>query len=132
MMRFFGFLVALALVLGAGAQDFRATISGQVTDHSWAAIANAKVRATQRSTNEVAAAVTNQDGFYTLSYLQPSTYDVEVEAPGFSRMRRQSVTLMVAEKLDLPFQLEVGAVTENVTVSASIVEVETADASGGL
>jgi len=132
MIRFSGFFMALVVVLGGGAQDFRATISGQVTDHSGAAIANAKVRAVQRSTNQVANALTNQDGFYTLSYLQPSTYDIEVEAAGFSRMSRADVTLMVAEKLDLPFQLEVGKVSEKITVAANVVEVETADASGGL
>src|SRR5580704_18088742 len=84
------------------AQDFRATISGQVSDHLGAAVPNAKVRAIQRSTNEAFSAVTNQDGFYTLPYLPPSTYTLEVQADGFSMQRRANVSAMVAEKLDLP------------------------------
>src|SRR4051812_34393206 len=124
--------VFLGILLSANAQDFRATISGQVTDHTGAAVSNAKVRAVQRSTNQAVSAITNQEGFYTLPYLQPSTYDVEVQAPGFSLMRRQNVALMVAEKLDLPIQLELGRVNEEITVKAESVTVQSADASGGL
>ena len=47
-------------------------------------------------------AVTDRDGFFTLPYLQPSSYTLEVEAAGFRTARRENVTLMVAEKLDLP------------------------------
>jgi hypothetical protein len=114
------------------AQDFRATISGQVTDNSGAAVPDAKVRAIQRSTNEVTSAVTNRDGFYTLPYLQPSTYTIEVEAAGFSLQRRANVSLMVAEKLDLPIQLEVGKLNQAVTVVENAAEIQTADASGGM
>jgi hypothetical protein len=125
-------VILLILPLGVAAQDFRATISGQITDGSGSAIPNAKIRATQRSTNEAFHAVTNQDGYYTLPYLQPSTYDLEVEATGFTTQRRAGVTLMVAEKLDLPVQLELGKVTEAVTVVAETTTLATADASGGL
>ena len=89
----------------------------------------AKVLATERSTNEAFHAVTNQDGYYTLPYLQPSTYDLEVEATGFTSQRRTNVTLMVAEKLDLPIQLELGKVSETITVVAESASLQTADAS---
>src|SRR2546425_632251 len=123
-------LVPLVLALCASGQDFRATISGQVTDATGAAIPNAKVSALQRATHQVTTAVTNQDGFFTLPYLQPSTYAVEVEAAGFNTLRRENVTLMVAEKLDLPLRLHVGAVSEKITVTAEAVDLQTADASG--
>jgi hypothetical protein len=129
---FFGF----SLVLAAGtlaAQDFRATITGQVMDGTGAAVPGAKVRAVQRNTNQATEATTNQDGYYSLPYLQPSTFDIEVGAEGFSKLRRENVTLMVAEKLDLPLKLEVGQVNTQVTVTAEPAEVvQTADASGGL
>ena len=124
-------LLLLGLAVCANAQDFRATISGQLTDHLGAPIPNAKVRAVQNSTNEAFSAVTNQDGFYTLPYLPPSTYTVEVQADGFSMHRRENVTLLVAEKLDLPIHLELGQVTETITVTANTGDVQTADASGG-
>jgi hypothetical protein len=127
------FWVLLSVALGSVvAQDFRATITGQVSDPSKAAIPDAIVKATQRSTGAVTQAKTNQDGYFTLTYLQPSTYDIEVSADGFSKSLRQNVTLLVAEKLDLPFTLQVGEMTQAVTVSADAIEVQSADASGGL
>ena len=124
--------LGIALAVSASAQDFRATISGRVTDSSGAAIPNAKVRALQQSTNEVTPTVTDRDGFYTLPYLQPSTYAVEAEAAGFSLRRLENITLMVAQKIDLPIQLEVGKVTEKIIVMADVADLQTADASGGL
>src|SRR5262245_49341714 len=125
-------LLVCSLGLCLFAQDFRATISGQVTDTTGAAIPDARVRAVQRSTNTAIEAITNKEGFYTLPYLLPSTYDIEVTADGFQRLRRPNVTLMVAEKLDLPLKLQLGKVTEQVTVTADIEVVQSADASGGL
>ncbi len=124
-------LAALSCVLFA--QDFRATISGQVTDSSGAAIPGAKVRAVQRSTNQVSEVTTNHNGFYTLPYLQPSTFDLEVTSTGFNTLRRENITLMVAEKLDLPIKLEVGQISTQVTVSTEAPElIQTGDASGGM
>ena len=124
--------LGIALALGASAQDFRATISGRVTDSSGAAIPRAKVRAIQQSTNEIVPTITDHDGFYTLPYLQPSTYAVEAEADGFSLRRIEKITLMVAQKYDLPIQMEVGKVTQKVTVMADAADLQTADASGGM
>src|SRR5260221_342036 len=120
------------LVATAAAQDFRATITGYVTDESGATVPNAKVRATQRSTNQITQAVTNRDGYYTLTYLNPSTYDIEVEASGFSRAHQVGLELMVAEKRDLSISLTIGRTSEQVTVTAEANELQTADASGGL
>ncbi|MCU1263643.1 MAG: hypothetical protein JWO80_6528, partial [Bryobacterales bacterium] len=114
------------------AQEFRATVSGQVIDKHGAAIPGAKVTATQRSTNQVVSQTSNQEGFFALTYLLPSTYDVEVEAAGFKRLHRPDVTLMVAEKVELQLQLEVGEVSQEVTVSATAEILATGDASGGM
>src|SRR5258708_3376309 len=112
------FALFAVLVLSLSAQDFRATITGTVADQSGAAIAGAKVRAVQRNTNQATEVDTNHEGRYTLPYLQPSTYDIEVVATGFHKTKRENVTLMVAEKVDLPFQLEVGQMTQEITVTA--------------
>ncbi len=126
-------MLALCLIASAAwAQDFRATISGTVTDKSGAAIAGAVVRATQRNTNEVKETKTDNTGSYSLPFLQPSTFDVDVAAAGFNKVRRSNIALLVAEKLDLSFQLEVGNVSEQVTVTASAEALQTADASGGV
>src|ERR1043165_9763162 len=125
-------LVILAIAASAWAQDYRATITGQVTDRTGAAIPNARVKAIQISTSQTTVTTTNQDGYYSLSYLTPSDYTVEVEAEGFNGARNERVTLLVAAKQDLPFRLEVGKVSEKITVTAEAGDVQTADASGGL
>ncbi|HTM49225.1 MAG TPA: TonB-dependent receptor [Bryobacteraceae bacterium] len=125
--------ILAVFISGLPAQDFRATISGQVTDATGAALAGARVKAVQRNTNQAIERETNADGFYTLTYLQPSTYDVEVTREGFRKSRREAISLLVAEKLELSFTLEVGQVTQEVTVTSGPSElIQTADASGGL
>jgi hypothetical protein len=116
----------------AAGQDSRGSISGFVTDASGAPVAGAKVRATQRSTNQVTDATTDHDGYYTLPYLQPSDYDVEATAEGFKKARRAGVVLLVADKLEVNLKLELGAVTSEVTVVAEANTIQTADASGGM
>src|SRR5215472_15902726 len=97
--------VLLKSIIGAAgllsAEEFRGTISGQVMDPSGAAIVGATVRAIQRGTNQATEATTNQDGYYTLPYLQPSNYDVEVSANGFHKTRKENITLLVAQTVDL-------------------------------
>jgi hypothetical protein len=128
--------ITLTLAFGAAgllpAQEFRGTIAGQVRDGSGAAIVGATIRAIQRSTNQATGATTNQDGFYVLPYLQPSDYDVEVSANGFRKMKKENVALLVAQKLDLDFKLEVGQMNQEITVQAEVEVLQTADASGGM
>ena len=104
-------LLLSILIPAAFAQDFRGTISGQVTDETGAAIPGAKVRAIQRNTNTSIERETNADGFYSLPFLMPSIYDIEVTAQGFRTMRRANVELLTADKLDLPFRLQIGEVS---------------------
>jgi len=89
----------LLTTFAAQAQDFRAMVSGQVTDKTGAAIPGAKVTATQRSNNQTTTQVTNQDGSYTLTALIPSTYDIEVEATGFKREKKTGLTLLDSDKI---------------------------------
>src|SRR5438876_10124225 len=65
------------------AQDFRATILGQVTDPSGSAIPNATVKATRIDTNQTTEAKTSANGIYTIPFLNPGTYNVEASASGF-------------------------------------------------
>jgi hypothetical protein len=122
----------LVLTATALAQDFRATVSGRVTDSSGLGVPQAKVTVTQKSSGQATIVATNPDGYYTAPYLQPSVYDIEVSAQGFNNTRRQDVTLLTAQKAEVGFQLTVGAVSESVTVTAGADVVESSDASGGL
>src|SRR5258705_6320585 len=91
-------LLAMLLPWGVPAQDFRATLSGQVTDRSGAAIPDAKVRAVGRATNQATVPDTNQDGFFPLPYPAPGIYDVQAEPTGFNTTPRAQLTPLVPPK----------------------------------
>ena len=81
-----GLLGAMLLLASAGivtAQEFRATVKGQVVDSSKAAVPGATVTVKNAETNEVATAVTNAEGNYTLPFLRPGLYTLAVELTGF-------------------------------------------------
>ncbi len=85
-------LVCAALVLamagGVTAQEFRATVRGQVADTSKGALPGATVTVQNQDTNEVATATTNNEGAYTIPFLRPGNYTVTVEMSGFQKHTR--------------------------------------------
>src|SRR3954471_17530220 len=91
--------VALLLVLtgSAAAQEFRATVRGQVVDTSQAALPGATVTLRNQETNEVATATTNNDGNYTIPFLRPGVYTLTVEMSGFQKYNRTDMRLEVSQ-----------------------------------
>ncbi len=127
-------LVYLCLTLGLGiarAQESRGTIAGNVTDPGSAAVAGATVLVTNTETNLVSRSATNDTGYFVVSLLNPGSYSVSVEAPGFKRSVREGLQLNVGGRLELLFQLEIGALTEAITVKAEAAMLDTASASSG-
>jgi len=124
-----------AVVLAASAlwaQDFRATITGQVKDPSGAPIVNANVKAVKEGTNETKETKTNAEGLYTLTYLDPGRYAVEITSQGFSTLNRTGIVLLTADKLNLSVTLEVGQVTQAITVVGEQELIQTQTAARGL
>jgi hypothetical protein len=124
--------VLLCLVPLTRAQDFRATVLGQIVDPSNAPIPTATVKVVKEGTNETKEAVTNNNGFYVISFLDPGTYNLEVTAKGFNPVRRGGVQVLVADKLNFSFTLELGQVTEAITVTGEQELIQTGTASRGL
>ncbi len=124
-------LLLVASVAPVFGQEFRGLIIGQVTDHAGAAVSNATVTAIREGTQQIYAAQTSRGGDYSIPYVQPGVYTITVEAAGFKKSTRGGVTLDVSGKLNLNFTLEIGSVTETVTVQSETSLVNTADASGG-
>ena len=114
------------------AQDFRATISGLVTDQNGQAVANAIVKAIRVNTNETKEVRTTSEGRYSIPYLNPAIYNIEVTANGFQTLKRETITLRIADKLDLPLRLTVGAVSETVVVTTQQESIEAGSADRGL
>lgn len=110
------------------AQEFRATLTGRITDASGAAVANAKITVKNLRTNEVTDVTSNEEGYYTAPFLIPSDYSVTVEAGGFKRAVNDTLTLNVNDKRTVDFALEVGQLeqTINVTADAPLLEADTA------
>ncbi len=128
----FGVLIlALAAVATAVAQETRGSITGRVTDAQGGLIPGASVTVTNTETNAISRTTTNETGYFEVNLLLPGLYSVAAEAPGFKKTLRSGLSLMVAGRLDVPIQLEVGQLAETVEVSATAALLETTSASGG-
>jgi hypothetical protein len=120
MMSVIGFIFAL-FVLGFShallGQAVTATLLGTVTDATGAAVANAKVTATEVATSATHVSSTNESGNYTFPGLQPGPYSVTVEAKGFKKVTQQNIDLLSNSAVRIDLSLTPGNVTETVTVT---------------
>ena len=116
MRRFLFALLTTATLLSA--QEFRGTFSGSVTDAQGAAIPKAKIVAIETRTNTKANAVSEATGEYTIPFLAPGIYNISAEAAGFKKYTQQGITLSAGEHPVVDIHLEVGAVSDSVTVTA--------------
>lgn len=114
------------------AQEFRATLTGRVADPTGAAMPNVTVQAANTGTNEVAAAVTNNQGAFTLPLLKPGTYRLSAEAAGFKKYIRDNIVLNVGDTVGVDIAMSVGESNESVTVQAEALALETENADHGL
>ncbi len=121
----------LAFASVAAAQEFRATVRGQVIDSSKGALPGATVTLTNTATNETASAVTNADGSYSVPFLRPGSYTMSVELSGFQRYTRSGMVLQVNETATINVEMGVGGLTEQVSVTAESPLLETSNASRG-
>ena len=101
------------------AQSPTARVVGIVTDETAAAVPGALVSVRNLSTGVRAEAQSNQTGIYNLLFLEPGRYELTVEAKGFRRYRRPSVAAETGQVVSLDVSLQVGEVTESLTVSES-------------
>lgn len=120
-------LLLLSLAPPAGAQEFRATVTGTVTDPAGLAMPGVTITVTNTQTNEVATAVTNEQGVYSLPFLRPGVYKVTAELEGFSKYEQDQVQLELGQARTINIQLQVGNLSEVVTVVSEAIEASKAD-----
>src|SRR3989442_2661279 len=120
------FAVAVVLVLAgaAGAQVEQGTITGTVVDEAGAVVPGARVTATRVGTQVARDTTTNGKGYYALPYLAAGSYDVTAELAGFKRARVAVVTVRVGLTATVDLTLTVGSVQTEVTVNASMGQLE--------
>ncbi len=121
-------LCVLASALTCFGQESRATLTGHVSDPNGAAVPGAGVIVKNNQTNLETRTTTNDEGNYTVPFLQPGMYTVAVEAQGFKRAESSQVELHTADKATMDITLEIGAVGEvvNVSAAAPLLEADTA------
>src|SRR5581483_10516168 len=101
--------------------QFRASIQGTVTDTTGAAIPNAQVILKDNATNATQTATTNGEGIYNFGQLPPDKFTITASASGFTQKVLQKVTIIPEQANSINIQLELGAVSTSVTVSADTV-----------
>src|ERR1039458_4026239 len=124
-------LLAAVLVLTAfvvSAQTEKAQLTGVLTDPSKAVVADAKVTLSNVATGAERTATTGSDGYYTLVSLEPGTYTLRVQKPGFETIVQSGLKLDVAQSARVDFTLSLGSTSQQISVTASgaLLEAETA------
>jgi Carboxypeptidase regulatory-like domain/TonB-dependent Receptor Plug Domain len=124
-------LFALLFSLPLIAQKTTGTIRGTVTDPSGAVVAGAQVTVTNVNTAASRTATTGAEGLYAFTDLQPGIYDVKVSHAKFRESVTKGVELNVSSEALINASLQLGAVTDQVTVEANAVQVETSTGAVG-
>ncbi len=125
----------LALLLAAPAAvvaQSTGQVNGIVTDTTGAVLPGVTVEATSTATGAVRTAVTSRDGLYTIPLLQPGGYIVKASLSGFRNAVRDGVRVTVTETSRVAFELQVGQLTDTITVTAQANLVETSNATHGI
>src|SRR5437763_1844558 len=118
-------LLALVSANRTDAQVLYGSVSGTVTDQSGAAVAHAHVVAMNRATNVQREADADENGHYLIPDLPPGAYDLSVSATGFKPLTQTDLTVATNAITNADVRLQVGAVSERVTVEASTVTLQT-------
>jgi len=107
------------------------TLVGTVVDPSGAPLAGANVTAVNEGTKVKYPGTTNSDGYYSIQFIVPGTYDVTVEQAGFTKLTKTGRIVTINQAVRTDFNLQVGSTTTSVTVSASSPPIATDDATLG-
>lgn len=119
-LRFNPALVLLIVLIWTGlmfAQSPLGTITGTISDTQNARVPGVEVTATQVGTGLSFKATSSGDGTYVIPNLPVGRYEVEASAAGFKSFRRTDIVLEVSQRLRLDIALELGALTETITIT---------------
>ncbi|MBI4890861.1 MAG: carboxypeptidase regulatory-like domain-containing protein, partial [Acidobacteria bacterium] len=125
-------LVFLAILAAVPAWGQTARITGIVTDSSDAVMQGVEVTATNTSTGVSRKAVSNDQGNYSMPFLQPGPYRITAQASGFKPLSRDGITLVVDQVARIDIRMEVGQLTETVEVKAEATLVDSSNATLGV
>ena len=124
-------LVAALLATSSAVAQSTATVQGSVTDSKGAVLPDATVIVKNRNTSSERTTQTDSNGNYQVAALPPGVYSIEVRVQGFKTGLADQVTLEVAKTIVQNFQMDVGAISEQVLVSSDVPVIETSTTSVG-
>ena len=114
-----GIVLAAAFNGSMPAQSIFGTLTGIISDPSNAVVAGAKVVLRDEDSKVTRDTVANHDGFYTFVSVQPASYQVIVESPGFEKYQENRVVINGGDKINVNITLKVGSTSNTVEVTAS-------------
>jgi len=128
------FVVAFACLVGASSAFAQGgttgTLTGTVVDAQGSAVPGATVTATEAETAAVRSVVSNENGLFRIAGLDPGRYTLKIDLTSFKPIAIADIALSSAEIRDLgKVKLEVGALTETLTVTSEVTPVQVADSS---
>jgi len=109
----------------AAAQETRATVFGSVLDASGGVLPGVPVVVTNDDTNVTNQTVSNASGAFEIPYLLPGSYTVSAELGGFKKFIQTGLVLAVNSRAEVRITLQIGAVTDEVTVTANTSQLAT-------
>lgn len=118
----------LVLCLGAGVvfgQSTTGEIAGTVTDPTGAAVPGVQITFTNENTGEVKVVESGATGDYLATQLQVGSYKAAVQSEGFRTAERPGIALSALQSLRVDFVLELGQITETVTITSQAPQVDT-------
>ena len=124
-------LGCVLVALSVWGQTTNGNIQGTVVDPGNAAVAGATVTARNMDTGLTSSAATTSAGLYALPNLPPGRYALTVESKNMKKYTREGVTVPTNSTVVVDMQLQLGAVTETVTVTADASQLETATSDVG-
>jgi hypothetical protein len=107
----------------------QASLSGRISDNSQLAVPGATISVTAQETELKRSTRSNDSGLYSLPGLPPGNYDITVEANEFDSQKRKNILLEVAQQAQIDFTVEVGRISQVVTVSGGADTLQISDAS---
>jgi hypothetical protein len=122
------FLIMLAGVCAFG-QGLTGQLSGTVSDASGGTLAGAEVSVTNDLTGQARTVKTTNEGYFVFTELLPGAYSLAINAAGFKKYEQKSISISGNERVTLPpIVMQVGALTETISVSAEAVRIQTESA----
>ncbi|MGC4050180.1 MAG: carboxypeptidase-like regulatory domain-containing protein [Paludibaculum sp.] len=123
------FLFAATLPAPLVGQGLTGQLSGTILDASGGSVADAEVTIANALTGQTRTAQSTAEGYYLFTELLPGTYSLRINAKGFKKYEQSKISITATERVNLqPISLEVGALTDTVTVTAEAARLQTESA----